>query len=221
MPLPALPLSRADLSAMGLRGIHCGSGRTLHAQLLNMDAMRLQDGGQSSAPGRVCCFRESLYYLEHDQTTPLPLEDGSVEWVFSEHFIEHIQVPQAVSWFAELHRVMQPGGIARISTPDLALYARGYADPQQAFYNAHRQRLREMGMTNPPLGKAWMMNQIFRHYGHQWLYDYDEIVSIAAHAGFSPAAIRRVSFAEGSVQELARLDQVIRNDESLYVELRR
>lgn len=206
---------------MGLRGIHCGSGRTLHGGLLNMDALPLQDGIQVSEPGRICCFQSHLYYLQHDQTTPLPLEDGSVEWVFSEHFIEHIQPEQAIAWLAELYRVMRPGAIARISTPDLALYAQGYVEGDQHFYEVHRQRLRAMGMKNPPISKAWMMNQIFRYYGHQWLYDYEEVVAIASRAGFHATSIQRVAFGCGSVPELACLDQQIRNDESLYVEITR
>lgn len=221
MPTEMLPLSHERLTAMGLRGIHCGSGHTLHAKLLNMDAMQLKAGEQCSQPGEITLFAERYYYLQHDQTTTLPLEDNSVDWVFSEHFIEHIQPKQAVAWFAELHRVMRPGGIARISTPDLGLYVQGYTDPSHKFYDAHRQRLIEMGMKNPPTSKAWMMNQIFRFYGHQWLYDYQELVSFASQAGFRPEAIERHSFASGRVPELAKLDKAVRNDESVYIEIYR
>lgn len=216
-----LPLSREALLGLGLRGLHCGSGITLHPGFLNIDVQPLRADGQSSAPGRVVCFQSRYFYLQHDQTRPLPIADGAVEWVFSEHFIEHIEPQQAIAWLTEVRRVLQPGGLARISTPDLALYADGYRDPAQRFYQLHRQRLADMGIRNTPPGRAWMLNQIFRHYGHQWLYDFEEIVAAATQAGFAPAAIRRVAFATGSVPALAALDQPIRSDESLYVELRR
>ena len=144
-----------------------------------------------------------------------------MDWVFSEHFIEHIEPQQAIAWLAEVRRVLRPGGIARISTPDLALYASGYHDPAQRFYQLHRQRLGQMGIHNTPPSRAWMMNQIFRYYGHRWLYDFEEIAGAATRAGFNPAAIRKVGFGSGSVPELAALDQPLRNDESLYVEIRR
>lgn len=221
MSTEILPLSLEALASMGLRGIHCGSGRTLHAELLNMDAMQIKAGEQCSQPGKITCFGGRYYYLQHDQTTLLPLQDSSVDWVFSEHFIEHIQPSQAIAWLAELYRVMRPGGIARISTPDLGLYVSGYADPEQKFYDIHRERLAGMGMKNLPTSKAWMLNQIFRFYGHQWLYDYQELASFAGQAGFAPEAIQRHVFASGMVPELARLDKAARNDESVYIELYR
>lgn len=220
-PYP-LPLTRADLAAMGLRGLHCGSGRTLHRGFLNSDVMQLSDGqGGTSQLGQVCCFNQLLYYLQHDQTTPLPIEAESFDWVFSEHFIEHISVEQAVAWMREVHRVLKPGGIVRISTPDLALYANGYGDPHQTFYRRHHNQLHQMGMTGAPCRPAWMLNQIFRNYGHQWIYDLDELTLVARSAGFDPELVQRCSYRHGAVPELAQLDQEMRSDESLYVELRK
>ena len=220
--LDALPLSRTDLAALGLRGLHCGSGRTLHRGFLNSDVMPLRDSqGQESVAGRVCCFQQQLFYLQHDQTTPLPIEDACFDWVFSEHFIEHISLEQAVAWLREVYRVLKPGGIARISTPDLALYANGYGDPEQTFYRRHHAQLQAMGMRGSPSRRAWMLNQIFRNYGHQWIYDQEELTLAAAAAGFDPRLVQRCRYRQGAVPELAELDQEIRSDESLYVEIQR
>lgn len=217
-----LPLRRSDLAALGLRGLHCGSGRTLHRGFLNSDVMQLRDGqGHETAAGRVCCFQQQLFYLQHDQTTPLPIEDACFDWVFSEHFIEHISLEQAVAWLREVYRVLRPGGVARISTPDLALYANGYGDPKQTFYQRHHAQLERMGMRGSPSRRAWMLNQIFRNYGHQWIYDLEELTLVARAAGFDPQLVQRCGYRQGAVPELAGLDQEIRSDESLYVEIQK
>jgi predicted SAM-dependent methyltransferase len=214
------PLSEADLQAMGVCGLHCGSGATLHRGLLNIDLMQLSDGqGRQSQPGRLLSFAEGVHYLEHDQTTPYPIASAAVGLIFSEHFIEHISVEQAIAWLREVHRLLKPGGVARISTPDLARYANGYVDPDHHFYAQHQRQLQRMGMTACPARPAWMLNQIFRHYGHQWIYDFDELALVASAAGFDRQQIRQCTFRSGAIAELAQLDQEIRSDESLYVEL--
>jgi predicted SAM-dependent methyltransferase len=216
----ALPLSHADLVSLGLRGLHCGSGATLHPGLLNVDCMEFPTvNGGFTQPGHVYSLNDRVFYLQHDQTALYPIASRSVDWVFSEHFIEHITLEQAVAWLRELHRLLRPGGIVRISTPDLALYASGYGDLAQSFYRQHQQQLQRMGMREVPSRPAWMLNQIFRFYGHQWLYDLAELQIVAEAAGFDPQLVRRCSFRCGAVPQLAQLDQVIRSDESLYVEL--
>ena len=46
-----------------------------------------------------------------DATRRFPIKDNSVSCIFSEHFIEHISRPAAISFIKESFRVLQPGGI--------------------------------------------------------------------------------------------------------------
>jgi len=52
----------------------------------------------------ICC----------DITRGLPLPDNYAGGIFSEHCIEHITSPQALSVFAEMRRVLMPGRYVRI-----------------------------------------------------------------------------------------------------------
>ena len=54
----------------------------------------------------------------HDLTTPIPLGNGSVERFLSEHFFEHIPMESGQWLLQEIHRLLKPGGIARIAVPD-------------------------------------------------------------------------------------------------------
>jgi len=119
----------------------------------------------------------------------------------------------------EMRRVLLPDGLVRISTPDLDKYVRGYLDPDQIFFKEHVERLAQMGVKNVPLRRAWLVNQIFRHWGHQHIYDFEEVKFVAGLAGFPSEKARQCEFRTGAFQELADLDREVRSDESLYVEL--
>ena len=56
--------------------------------------------------------------IAHDLTTPIPLPNGSVERILSEHFLEHIDEAGIVHILGECHRLLQPGGVARLAVPD-------------------------------------------------------------------------------------------------------
>jgi hypothetical protein len=77
-----------------------------------------------------------------------------------------------------------------------------------------------MGVQNVPNRPAWLVNQIFRLWGHQHIYDFEELKFTAGLAGFPIERARKCEFRSGSLPELAELDREIRNDESLYVELK-
>ena len=50
---------------------------------------------------------------------PLPLPNDSVDVVFHEDFLEHLSQRGQVVFLAEILRVLKPGGIHRVNTPDL------------------------------------------------------------------------------------------------------
>lgn len=50
---------------------------------------------------------------------PLPFEDNSVDLIFHEDFIEHLDQRECILFLAETFRVMKPGAIQRVNTPDL------------------------------------------------------------------------------------------------------
>lgn len=49
---------------------------------------------------------------------PLPFEDNSIEIVYTEHCIEHLLYAAVKYLFADVYRILVPGGVLRISCPD-------------------------------------------------------------------------------------------------------
>jgi predicted SAM-dependent methyltransferase len=258
-------------SELGLCGLHIGCGPNLRSGLwLNTDIKELYGAeGEQTARGRLARIDGEIYYLEHDATTGFDCEAGVFDYIYSEHFIEHISLQDALCWLKECYRLLRPGGLIRLSTPNLETYMKAYMSGGGYFFKEHHKRLMDLlatalfsidedeeeepvwealGLAEPSITgshlhrmkqntairdlitlmvkrsssrPAFMINQIFRLWGHQWIYDYGEIAFIAQKAGFSPDSIARCRFQQGAVEQVFSLDDPMHNDESLYVELYR
>jgi hypothetical protein len=63
-----------------------------------------------------------------DISQPLQLPDASVECLFCEEVISQIPPADCLGFFRECRRVLQPGGVVRVLTPDLERFARAYLE---------------------------------------------------------------------------------------------
>src|SRR5512133_1171766 len=97
-------------------------GRIIRRYLRSNTVRKLQIGaGPTQLPGWLCTDidprSDEAVYL--DATRRFPFEDGTFDYVYSEHMIEHITWLQGLSMLKECRRVMRPGGTLRVATPDL------------------------------------------------------------------------------------------------------
>lgn len=214
-----LPTTRAELAGLGITGLEFAAFRTEHAEGLGTDIVGLRAPDSATEPGPLYRVDGRSLFTQLDVAEALPFEDGAVDWVYAEHLIEHVPLPVAVGWLTEVRRVLAPGGLLRLTTPDLRRYAEGYVR-QDGFFARHRRRLRVMRVGPPmPDRPAFMFNQIFYLYGHRWIYDEAELRYVLARAGFDPSALRVTTFREGARPDVAELDTTMRSDETIYVEI--
>ena len=99
-----------------LLDIGCGMGFLVEcARRWGMDAIGLEASEQALA---VCRQQhpEADVRLWHGGE-PLPLSDGSVGVALAQEFIDHISPDQNRALFAELHRVLRPGGTLIVRSP--------------------------------------------------------------------------------------------------------
>lgn len=61
-----------------------------------------------------------------DVRNGLPFDGGSFDFVYSEHFLEHLDRRTGEYFISEASRVLKPGGVLRISTPDMEALAHLY-----------------------------------------------------------------------------------------------
>ncbi|WP_035796637.1 class I SAM-dependent methyltransferase [Kitasatospora mediocidica] len=215
-----LPHNREDFLRHGLTGLEFAAFRTRHPQGLGTDLVGLRSAQEQTVPGRLYRIDGESRFTQLDIGDPLPFADASVDWVYAEHLIEHIPLPVSIGWLAEVRRVLRPGGLLRVTTPDLRSYVEGYLEESGGFFARHRRRLRLMKVGPAmPERRAFMMNQIFYHYGHRWIFDEDELRHAFTAAGFQDELIRRRAFQDGARPDVALLDTGFRSDETLYLEV--
>jgi predicted SAM-dependent methyltransferase len=116
--------------------------------------------------------------LNWDLRNSLPFANNSVDFVFNEHFIEHLTIEEGQTVIKDLMRVLKPGGVMRIAMPDLRIAVNDYLnlplekDPVIKRFDLDFIKTR-----------AERINMAFRGWGHQWLYDAEELTRRLKEAG--------------------------------------
>lgn len=133
--------------------------------------------------------------LNWDLTRPLPFDDNTVDFIFNEHFIEHLTVEEGQRAIRDLMRVLKPGGVIRMATPDLEVTVDKYLHLEPADDMAF---LKKFGLDFIKT-RAERINIGFRWWGHKWLYDWEELERRLKEAGckkFVRCALRKSKHSE-------------------------
>ena len=147
-----------------------------------------------------------------DATRAFPFADGSFAFLFSEHMIEHVPYEGGVSMVQECYRVLQPGGVIRLVTPDLKALASLYASPLGEIEKGYLDWFcAELLCPDRLITPAQVLNAHFRLWGHQFLYDEETLRDLLANAGFHD--IRRCDLMQSEHPELLGLENTSRYPE--------
>jgi predicted SAM-dependent methyltransferase len=131
--------------------LHIGSGNVRLAGWTNVDAQRL--------PG---------VDVVADVTRGLGFADAGA--VFSEHFLEHLAVDDALRFLLEAHRVLADGGWVRLTTPNL----------DWVWLTHYRLE----GEAAEKREAALAINRAFRGWRHQFLWNQEMLAEALAACGF-------------------------------------
>ena len=116
--------------------------------------------------------------LNWDLRNPLPFKENSVDFIFNEHLIEHLTVDEGQTAIKDFMRVLKPGGVLRIATPDLGLAVEHYVKlPIDKDPTLKRYKLTFIET------RAERLNLAMREWGHKWLYDAEELKRRLQQAG--------------------------------------
>ena len=139
-----------------------------------------------------------------DATKRFPFPDGTFTRVFSEHMIEHIPLAAGRHMLAESFRVLAPGGVIRIATPDFANVLKLYAATDDAARRYLAWSAQHNRLASGPPADVIVINSLFHDHGHQFLYDEAALTAIFAEAGFTH--IRRHAPGESDTPDLRALE---------------
>lgn len=161
----------------GATMLHLGCGNNILDGWSNIDVAR--------GPSIIRC----------DLSRALPVAKGTIEFIYSEHFIEHLTRPRGLLFLKMCHEALKPGGILRISTPDLQKLMREYLKGQVDEWQ---------NVSWAPSSPCAMVNEGLRLWGHQYVYDENELRGALETAGF--VNIRRMAWRQSDHETLRNLE---------------
>jgi predicted SAM-dependent methyltransferase len=204
-PIGRLALLRGRGAVHALTHGHLVRRRAVARYLAKNSEPRLLIGaGPHAVPGWLASdLINGAVHLDLERGLPLP--DASFAYVFGEHVIEHLPERAGAALLVELRRVLRPGGVLRLTTPDLAKIVALYEDrnPEIAFdaYARHLASLTGKTYDRP----AQVFNDYMRLWGHRHVYDEPDLTARLSEAGF--AEITRCETGESAHLALRGLER--------------
>jgi predicted SAM-dependent methyltransferase len=157
-----------------------------------------------------------------DATRRFPFADGTFDYIFSEHMIEHVSYDDARSMLCECARVLRRGGRIRLATPDLAqllaLYDdRSHLSADQAAYVRWiaAEVLGDVTRATP----QFVLNTYFREWDHIFLFDEETLRTILVESGFTN--VQRCRVGKSDDPELTGRERMARCSPTLSTSSRR
>ncbi len=141
--------------------VHLGCGSKYFEGMINADANLLQ--------------RIDLWL---DLKNRLPFPDGSVEFLYCSHTLEHLFPDDAIAVLREIRRVLADGGVARIAVPSFERALRIAAGEEEMKFP------REFGSHS-----AQAINYLFCEGQHKYGYSGGVLEAFAKEAGFGTCRV--------------------------------
>ena len=196
------------LATHATRKLHIGCGENVLPDWLNSDFRP---------------YRNDVVHL--DATKPFPLPDKSFESVYSEHMIEHVTYANGLKMLVECHRILQPGGFIRISTPDLQFLVELYASTKSKLQEDYIRWTAIRFLENIEPTDTVVINNFVRAWGHQFIYDRKTLARSLEQVGFDDVRVCALNESEHpelrGLENEARMPPGFLRLESLILEARR
>jgi predicted SAM-dependent methyltransferase len=125
---------------------------------------------------------EGVFHL--DMRNALPFPDSVLDVAASEHCFEHFSYDEGKRIALELFRCLKPGGLLRMSMPDLDRYIALWNEsltPEQIGYMRAYVGIEHAG---DPVSPCMTLNLAMRSFGHKFIYDRPTIKDLLSKAGF-------------------------------------
>jgi len=157
-----------------IRKIHIGAGGSIIADWLNLDIEPLD---------------EKIAYF--DAASIFPFQDDSIDYIYSEHLFEHLNLDSQLNMLQESFRVLKPEGKIRIATPNLnnildikknedEITQKYISWTAQTFFPKYLNNLGE-SVKN----EIFVINNYFYSWGHKFIHNPYTIQLLLNHVKFS------------------------------------
>lgn len=149
--------------------------------------------GSFSLPGWINVDNRGYPNIDYvlDVTQGLPFRD--LDFVFAEHFIEHVRYDKALQFLRGCREALGEDGVIRLSTPNLDWVWRTQYHPDTWTSDAEKVR------------DCFGLNRGFRGWGHEFLYNFAALEATLHEAGF--ANVKQVTYGASEHEALRGLER--------------
>jgi predicted SAM-dependent methyltransferase len=133
----------------------------------------------------------------------LPYGNATVDAVYTSHVLEHLHMQEARRVVGEAARVLRPGGVLRIASPDAERLARDFVAALDAGDPAAGWRFNERLLAHPvapTLGVRRLVGKLGAHT-HLWQPTFDMVADMCRDAGLTDVVRRE--FRDGACPDLS------------------
>lgn len=170
--------------------------------ILHSAMYRFTGANQYYSKEEYCRLLRDHKFIHHDLSYGIPLAHNVADYIYSSHFIEHLNRKDAKHLLNECYRVLKKDGILRISIPDLE-YALG---------------LYASGKKEEMLQQYFFVEECGSDYSrHKYMYDFEMLSNILDEIGFCD--IKKCNFQKGDIPDVNILDN--RPEDSLFLEAKK
>ena len=163
---------RLYLGTHAVRKLQIGAGSNFLAGWLNTDLLSW---------GLRYWLGDGVYI---DAGKTFPFDDGTFDYVFGEHLIEHMSYRKGLHMLRECRRVLKPGGVCVLPPPTLPSILSLYGNDPDATRRRYLQRAIDLCLPDIEEGNpCFVINNFFRSWGHQFIYDAETLEHAVLDAG--------------------------------------
>lgn len=132
----------------------------------------------------IAPLSDDVVYL--DATRPFPFDSNTFDYIYCEHMIEHVSWQEGLLMLRECRRVLNAGGTIRIATPDLEVLIGLYRGDAGALGERYVKWITDRYLVDiHAYHPTFVINNAFRNWGHQFLYDAESMKMAMQEAGFT------------------------------------
>lgn len=162
-------------------------------------------------------FIPGRYEIFLDARKKLPLQAESIDYIFCEHFIEHMEMDEIKLFLKECFRVLKKGGIIRINTPSLDKIIDIYLDKSPFVSQEEALKRHKLLNENEEIDRCIFLNEKLR-FGqtHKFIFNKETLSHFMERVGF--CNIVECKYSESNNEVLRNIDKHADADWMKYAE---
>lgn len=151
-----------------------------------------------------------------DVRNKLNIKNDSIEYIYSSHFVEHLEHEELVAHLKECYRILKNDAVLRLGVPDFEKVFRDYSAHNDTRVDELKDLLSEkFSLPEDLICRMDWVNRAVHEFGeHKTCLDWEKVRNLLKYAGFDENKIIQTEFQDN-------IDLLARKKMTFYVEARK